>query len=235
MRSPFKYWLLTALSGFILIGLGLAELMVRRASAPNFYLLNKSIACTALLFIALSYALRPILMRWLSNPLKYKKGLLFRRPLGILGFCLALIHSALSLLVRDPNTPQLHKFIFPAYFLDNWPAFFAAAVAFVSFAYLFKISIWNSSFRTSATQAQKWRKHLQIGFFSLLLAFMHAALLKYQGWIKWLNSFDPTLPPLSLIALAIVLFLIVLKIKLLLKNHQKATQKLDIPLSQEIN
>ena len=56
-RIHTRYWAISVGISLIICSLGLIELLIRRQASPNFYLLNKSIASTAFVTIALSYTL----------------------------------------------------------------------------------------------------------------------------------------------------------------------------------
>jgi hypothetical protein len=61
---------------------------------------------------------------------------------------------------------------------------------------------------------------LRYGYFGVLFVFVHAALLKYDGWLQWLATRTPRLPPLSLIVALLGLGMIVLKIAQLTKERR---------------
>lgn len=201
------HWLTTVGCSAVLIGLGLWELMIRRDTGASWYLFNKSLAGTAFLLILLSYTFSAMHHLW--RP--FKTGLALRRPFGLFGFGLAAFHVGLTFFIRDPANPAAYKFPFPAYFLDHWPAILCALLAFGYFIYAFKISIWPYPFLQSSTKSRIWRRRLRFGYIAVLLVLFHAISLKIEGWISWLQSFDPTLPPLSLIVVVISLSLIVFK------------------------
>ena len=208
MKTSARDWLITVGTAIILIFLGLTELTIRRDTSANWYLINKAVACTAFLMILLSYSFSAIHHFWRS----FRVGIALRRPFGLLGYGVALLHIIITLLVSDPVNPSENKFPFPAYFLDHWISISLALLAVIYFTYAFKISIFTGPFLNSSDRALLWRKRLRYGYVAIILIFVHAAILKYEGWINWFRTFDPSLPPLSLIMLSIGLILIFLKV-----------------------
>ncbi len=207
MRTAYRYWLISVTISIALIALGLVELMARRNSPVNWYLLNKSVASSAFLTILFSYILSAIHHFWPT----FKRGLALRRPLGLSGYVLAVIHVGLTLLVADPKNLTNKKFPFPEFFIDHWLAMLCSIIALAYFTYAFKISVAPARFRMSAEHTLLWRKRLRYGYVAVLFVLTHATLLKFEGWIAWFQSLDPTLPPLSLIVVCLGIVLIALK------------------------
>lgn len=217
-RPPIKtaYWIRTLFVALLICLFGLAELMIRRQSVFNLYLFNKAVASTAIVTIALSYAFSAI-YRFRRNT---KYLLAYRRYFGIVGFGFALIHIVLVFLVSNPDQPSTPQFPFPTYFLDHFVSFAAAGVAFLVFSLACWISIKPVRYTENLARAKKWRQKLRYGYVGVLGIVLHATLLKYEGWGKWISTFDPLLPPLSLIIMTFVSILIVLKAVQLTKERR---------------
>lgn len=207
MKSARKYWIIAALTGVLFIGSGLLELVIRRDTVPTLYLLNKAVACAALLMIMLSYVFSAAHHFWKS----LRSGLALRRPFGITGFILALLHVGMAFIVTDPAAPGTAKFPFPDYFTTHWSAMVPAGLALIYFCYACAISIKPARFCTTASATAVWRRRLRFGYVATLLALLHAGMLKYEGWLTWIETSTPALPPLSLIAISCCLVLVVLK------------------------
>lgn len=178
------------------------------------YLLNKSVAGAGFLMIALSYSLSAI--QYLTR--RFESVYALRRPFGLVGYGLAVFHLLLTLLVENPEAPGTRKFVFPAYFLDHWPAILLSLLAFVYFSYAFKISVWPGKLLQAS--GQRWRRRLRYGYLAVLAALVHAVLLKLEGWISWIPTLDPALPPLSLITAAIGVLLILIKTRQLSRRRR---------------
>ena len=203
-----RYWAITIALGVLVFAFGLFELMLRRQSTMNLYLTNKSLASTAFLLISASYVLSAI-YRFAGGG---NQLLVLRRYLGLAGFGLAVLHIACVWIVRDPERPEAFKFGFPDYFLEHIVAITFGLAAFIIFAYVFKLSLLFRKYTGTAQKTRLWRRKLRYGYVAVLLVFSHSFLLKYEGWTLWLATFDPLLPPLSLIVSTVIFFLIVLKI-----------------------
>ena len=207
MKTARKYWIIAAITGCLLIVSGLLELVVRRETPPTPYLLNKAIACAGLLMIVLSYVFSAAHHFWKS----LRIGLALRRSFGITGFILVVVHVGLVFTIADPIAPQNAKFPFPDYFWDNWIAILPAMFALLYFCYACSISINPARFCTSAAATAIWRRRLRYGYVAALAALLHAGLLKYEGWMTWFETYQPALPPLSLIVISCCLVLLALK------------------------
>lgn len=157
--------------------------------------------------ILMSYVFSAAYHFW--KPLR--KGLALRRPFGITGFILVVVHVGMALTIADPAQPANAKFPFPDYFLDNWFAMVPAAMALVYFSYACYLSINPEQHCTTAATTAKWRRRLRYGYLATLAALLHAGLLKYEGWLTWFATNEPALPPLSLIVISCCLVLVVLK------------------------
>lgn len=205
IKTSRYHWGISIIIAVLLVGLGLLELMLRRDTGASAYLLNKSVAGAGFLMIALSYSLSAI--HYLTR--RFESFFSLRRPFGLTGYWLAVLHLLLTLTVTDPEAPGAMKFPFPEYFLGHWPAILISLLAFIYFSYAFKISVWPGKLLQSS--GQRWRRRLRYGYVAVLAALVHAVLLKFEGWISWLPTMDPALPPLSLITAAIGLLLILLK------------------------
>ncbi len=147
----------------------------------------------------------------------FRTGIALRRPFGITGYVLALIHVCLVLTLPDPASPAAVKFPFPAFFLDNWESIAIALVALGYFSFACVISINPTRYCATPAAAIAWRKRLRYGYLATIAAIFHAGLLKYEGWLNWLASYEPLLPPLSLIALTLCAAFVALKATQLIK------------------
>ena len=190
--------------------------MIRRQSDASLYLLNKSLAGTAILMITLSYVLSAVHRLW-GAP---NRILLYRRYTGLVGYAYAVIHIVATLFTPDPEHVSAFKFPFPHYFTDRPLAFITAFVGFVLFSHAFLISLNPAAHNGTPARARAWRRQLRYGYVGVLLIFVHLALLKFDGWVKWFSTFSPTLPPLSLIVAILVAGMVVLKV-VQLKNENR--------------
>ncbi len=210
---PWRYWTVTFLFSLPLLLAGLAELMIRRDTGANLYLFNKAVASVAFLMITLSFVLSAIHHFW--GP--FRQILPYRRYAGLIGYGYAVLHINLVLLIRDPQNTQVLKFPFPEFFLQNGPAMIFALMGFLIFSWLVTLSFNTRKRFGTASKAKKLRSMLRTGYFGVLLIFFHAALLKHEGWLSWITTLKPALPPLSLVVALIGVGMIVLKVVQLAK------------------
>lgn len=169
------------------------------------FISNKAISLSAVIFIALSYALGSLARFW---PKIFVPTLSFRKFFGLLGFGLAALHGLISLLIFTPA-------YYPKFFLESGKlnligelsmlfgvlAFFVfAAVAFTSIPAVAK-----------SMNSKRWLAAQRLGYFGLILVFLHVFTMGIEGWLKpagWPGG----LLPISLIAAIAVAFVLLLKI-----------------------
>jgi hypothetical protein len=211
-----RYWTATSLLSLAIATAGTLELMVRRDTGVSLYLVNKAVASTAFLMITASYVLSAI--HRFRGPFS---GLLpYRRYAGLVGYGYAVAHLILVLVLHDPESPGTLKFPFPDFFIANSIAILLAVTGFAIFSHTFKLSFEPAKRHGTPEKACTWRSMLRYGYFGVLFVFVHAALLKYDGWLQWLATRTPRLPPLSLIVALLGLGMIVLKIAQLTKERR---------------
>ena len=128
-----KFWIYTVLLSLLICGAGLGELMIRRQTPASMYLLNKSLACTAILLITLSYVLSAVHSFW-QVP---RSILLYRRYTGLVGYGYVLLHLVATFLTPSTSVPDASQFPFPDYFIERPVAFIAATIGFGIFTYAF--------------------------------------------------------------------------------------------------
>ena len=203
-----RYWLNTIGVSILICLLGLAELMVRRQTGANLYLLNKSLASTAFLMITGSFVWSAI-HHYAKLP---QNWLPYRRYLGLTGYGYGVIHIIVGFFARDPEQPGALKFPFPDFILDHPLSYLFGIPGFVIFTHFAIRSI-------RPRQPQKGISHRKppglspfYGYIGVLLIFLHSTLLKYEGWLTWIETRSPWLPPLSLIVASLVIGMACIKL-----------------------
>lgn len=209
----WRYWIVTFLFSLPILFGGLIELMIRRDTTASLYLFNKAVASTAFLMIALSFVLSAIHQFW--GP--FRQILPYRRYAGLIGYGYAVLHIILVFLIKDPQHAQAAKFPFPDFFLQNSLSIIFALAGFLIFSWLVTLSINTQKRFGTPAKSKKWRSMLRCGYFGVLMVFIHATLLKYEGWVSWATTLNPILPPLSLIVAVIGTCMILFKIAQLAK------------------
>jgi hypothetical protein len=172
-------------------------------------LVNKSLGVAALLLIALSM----FLTGWNYFSRRPGRSLALRKPYGLAGFWLGLIHGAADhlLLPALGLKAELKAGPGPAE-LTGW-----AALA------LFGLMTLVSNERARRTLGNgPWRLFLRYaGYAGLVLAAAHAALLKSGSWSKYFRTFESVLPSLSLFVFALAAATVVLRLAVWIAGRRK--------------
>lgn len=169
------------------------------------FISNKAISLSALVFIALSYALGSLAR---FRPQIFSNMLGFRKFFGLLGFGLAAVHGLMSLLIFTPA-------YYPKFFLASGKlnligelSMLFGILAFFVFAMVALVSI--PAIANSMTP-RHWLATQRLGYLSLILVFSHVFVMGFEGWLKpagWPGG----LLPISLIAAIVIAFVLLLKI-----------------------
>ena len=132
--------------------------------------------------------------------------------MGLVGYGYAVVHMLMSFFVRDPESTDQFKFPFPEFVLTHPISITAAVMGAGIFTYGLYLSIKPHRFNGTPRKARAWRAKLRYGYIGVLCIGLHMTLLKYEGWISWIETLDPALPPLSLLVAILVSCMILLKI-----------------------
>ncbi len=152
----------------------------------NLYLLNKSLATTSLLLVSLSM----LLTAWSYFRPGSTRVLAYRKFYGLLGFWIGLAHGAVSHVLLPGHFP------FPSWGLKNPAASVLGLAALLLFGTMAAASDRRVKGRWGG---ENWRKFLRYaGYAALITAAVHAVVLKWASWTKYLRTFESVLPSLSL-------------------------------------
>jgi DMSO/TMAO reductase YedYZ heme-binding membrane subunit len=173
-------------------------------------LINKSLGVASLFLVTLSMFLTGVAyFSWGSGRL-----LSYRRTYGLVGFWVGLSHGAVNHVLLA--AAGLH----PESGADARHAEAAGLAALIVFALM---AVASSSRARERMGGKTWRKFLRYaGYAGLVLAAGHTALLKGASWAKYLRTFDPFLPSLSLPVAAFALAAIVLRGAVWISQRRKA-------------
>ncbi|MCU0243278.1 MAG: hypothetical protein MUE80_00685 [Acidobacteria bacterium] len=172
-------------------------------------LVNKSLGVAALLLIALSM----FLTGWSYFARRPGRSLALRKPYGLAGFWLGLLHGAADHL------------LLPALGLEaelRPEAFHAEIAGWVALA-LFGLMTLVSNERARTTLGNgTWRRVLRYaGYAGLVLAAAHAALLKSGSWSRYFRTFESVLPSLSLFVFALAAAAVILRLAVWVAERRK--------------
>ncbi len=170
--------------------------------AFDLYLFNKSLATASLFLVALSMILTGI--GYFSR--RPGKALALRKHYGLAGFWVGLGHGLVSHLGLPDRFPLASwAFEHPAASASGWLALLLFGT----------MAVFSNAGAKSWVGGKLWRKGLRYaGYAALVVACVHAGILKWASWANYFGSFSSVLPSLSLpvvvfAAAALVLRLVV--------------------------
>lgn len=175
------------------------------------FILNKATSLAAVGFVAASYLVGKII-HWHDHdkPLR----LVVIKFCGLVGFFLAGIHAVFSLALLSPA-------YYGKYFdFDgrlNLQGELAMTVGVVALFLLMAPAITTLPMMAKALGGVRWKRNQRLGYVTLALVGIHLVVLGLKGWlapIEW----QAGLPPISLVAVVIVVIPLFIKKKL---EHEK--------------
>jgi DMSO/TMAO reductase YedYZ heme-binding membrane subunit len=159
------------------------------------YVLNKAVAVAALALVAAALAVGPLLRLGLGD----KRWLARRKSLGVHGFVLGAVHSALTIAILSPRTyGKLHDAA-GALTFEGGLALLAGVAAFAA---LVGPAITSATVVRRSMPVDAWRRTQGIAVIALGVGLAHVIVL---GWRTWLTPerWPGHLPPLTAISVAV--------------------------------
>ena len=152
----------------------------------DFYLFNKSLATASLFLIALSLFLTSI--HFISR--RPRRALAYRKHYGLAGFWTGAAHGLAS-----------HLFLPEKFPLPSWiarhPA--EAVLGLTALALFGGMAVLSLASVKGRLGGALWRRVLRFsGYTALILAGVHAGVLKWASWMKYIKTFESVLPSLTL-------------------------------------
>ncbi len=170
-----------------------------------FFVSNKAISLSAVVFIALSYTLGSLARFW---PKTFVPALGLRKFFGLLGFGLAALHGLISLLIFSPV-------YYPKFFLESGElnlvgelSMLFGVLAFVVFAL---VAISSIPAVAKSMKPERWLAVQRVGYLGLVLVFFHVFVMGLQGWLKP-SGWPGGLLPISLVAAIVIALALLVKI-----------------------
>jgi len=167
---------------------------VPAAQLPVF-VLNKAIAVAALALVAMALAIGPARRLGLGD----KRWLTHRKALGVHGFVLAAVHSALTIAILSPRTyAKLHDAAGSLTF-EGGLALLAGVATFVA---LVGPAITSPDVVRKSMTGAAWKQTQRAAVAALAIGLAHVAILGWRTWLtpeKWPGG----MPPLTAIAVAV--------------------------------
>lgn len=192
-REQLKQYFISFLLALEVAAVFSLYLFLRRGYFDS-HILNKVLASTSLVLLGIVLLIGPV-SRFYN---RFDRWLLWRREIGIMAFFLALTHGIIS--YSGKTSPAL-----------LW-GFVSLAIMAVLFLTSYK-AIEKRLNRNFWVKLQSWGVRM-----GTLFAFFHLWLLKYPGWIKWLEQGGtqdlarPDFPPASLLGALFLTFVVITRL-----------------------
>lgn len=210
---------LTAFMIAISIATLLSVYLFLRRGYYNTYIINKVVGSTAAILAGLTLLIGPLASRSIRIALLIP----IRRHVGLLALGFGLAHAATSILFLSQRFPL-------AWYQKQWlPVLFGGA-AIVLWLYLASISTNASIKHLGGT----WKKHQRLfGYLAFLAAYLHLVIMKYGGWVTWLQEktqktpelANPSYPPASIFILLVMTGIIIYRVRRGLLAKPQPTRK----------
>lgn len=183
------------------------------------YINNKAISLAAAILLSLAY-LSGFLARikWLKAEELPK----MRAYFGLYGFGLAAVHSLMSIILLKGSTyyPVLFDHL-GRYSLTGELMLTAGVISTMLFSLVAIASIPGMQ---TALGMERWLKMQQLGYWGLLLTFVHVALIGYPNWVS-VNDWPKKMMPITLIAdIIIAVTLLSRAARIMTQSKQKSAK-----------
>ena len=179
----------------------------------DFYLTNKAFSIASLLLIAASM----LLTGWRYFGKVSPATFALRKHLGLAGFFLGLAHGLATHMLMPEEFP------WPGWVLEN---LWSSTLAFAALLVFALMAIASSAKVKGRMGGERWRLFLRYGgYAAMIMAAAHAGILKWESWVKYLESFSSVLPSLSLPAVVFCLFVVVLRLAMSLSKKRGTIRK----------
>ena len=193
-----------------------------RERSISIYSFNRLFALNSVTLIGMSYTMSGL--GYFFNIID--KKIVYRKYLGTLGWAYALVHVTMSLAFYfvipggpRPDFEFAYKWDINGVLISNTVAFFSGVFAILTFTVMAAVS---SKLAAHAIGGGLWRMMLRMGYLAFLLLVIHFGLKNFAGWQSWFTGViegrfansSLILPPLSLLAVIFIIFVLGLRIAL---------------------
>ncbi|HEY4510877.1 MAG TPA: hypothetical protein VJG29_00725 [Candidatus Paceibacterota bacterium] len=174
-----------------------------------FFISNKAIALSAIVFIALSYALGSLARFW---PRIFAPTLSARKFLGLLGFSLAAIHGFISLLIFSSA-------YYPKFFLESGKLTLTGELSLLfgilAFFVFSLVAISSMPAVAKSMEVKRWLAVQRIGYLGLVLVLLHVFFMGFEAWLEP-SGWPGGLLPISLVAAIVIALVLLIKVTALI-------------------
>lgn len=179
------------------------------------FILNKAISLAAVVFVACSYLIGGVIRRHNDNS---RLKLAVIKFCGLMGFSLASIHAFFSVCLL---TPAYFAKFFSVDGRLNLEGELGLAVGVVALWALTMPAITTLPMMAKAIGGIRWKRSQRMGYLCLGLVAAHMVVFGIRGWLapqRW----PWMLPPISLLAVSVAVFPLIVKLRQLLSGTRKA-------------
>lgn len=169
------------------------------------FISNKAIALGAVVFIALSFVIGPLIKFW---PGIFDKLQPLRKYFGLLGFSLASIHVFMSLLIFTPQ-------YYPKFFLEsgklNLTGELSMLFGVIGFFIFLIVAISDIPSIEKSMKFEHWLEIQRTGYLAFFFVLLHVFAMGFGGWLTP-KTWPGGLLPISLIAFIVIAVTLLLRI-----------------------
>ncbi|MBI4084937.1 MAG: ferric reductase-like transmembrane domain-containing protein [Candidatus Liptonbacteria bacterium] len=169
------------------------------------FISNKVFALSSLIIIGSAFLLGPLAGFF---PKTFLPKLYLRKPLGLIGFGVAALHSFISLAILNPS---YYPKLFDASGKLNFVGETSLLFGILAFAVFSITAISSIPAIEERMRPEQWKRIQRLGYLVYFFVLMHVAIMGFKGW------FDPAsykygLVSISLISVLFIIFVFILRI-----------------------
>lgn len=209
-----KLWIEALVYGLLLTVFSCIYQFIQ-ARSFTLYTLQAAFSFSGIILINLSFILSGVSYFWHIGI----KKLGHRKQYGVVGFVLVLIHALLSLQLYAGSIFSL------SLFMSGPVIYISALCALIIFTMMVIVSNFGIPAKIGVLL---WRQLLRVGYIGIVLFTIHLFLLRYITWIRWFNTFNPLLPPLSLFLFLFSAAAVGLRMALFIALKKRATSQKNV-------
>src|SRR3989344_2259783 len=178
------------------------------------FISNKAIALGAVVFIALSFIIGPMIKFWPGTFIKFQT---LRKYFGLLGFGFASIHALISLLIFTPQ-------YYPKFFLEtgklNLTGEISMLFGVVGFFIFLGVAISDIPSIEKSMKYGHWLEIQRTGYLAFFFILLHVSVMGFEGWLTP-ETWPGKLLPISLIAFIIIALALLARLAAMLVPEKK--------------
>jgi len=210
-----KRWLRSLSISFIIFVFFSLYLYIRRGYY-DLYIINKILGSTAVVLAGITLFIGPLSKRITA----LASFMTIRRHLGLLAFGYAILHILASLY-------QTQRFTWFSWYLEEWMPVLFGLIAVSVWGYMAYLS---RNVKTQQMGVEMWKNRLSLaGKVAFFAIFLHLTVMKYPGWIRWVNGqvkqtpelANPSYPPASLFVFIFMIAVILYRIFINFRHEEK--------------